>query len=466
MQTENEALLREALKHKGIGPKGSKQLSPDELRPVLPLLREQSVNLTTAACFWTACFLLDNSAEEEALLAPLKEAPATSLRPELQALLQPGLAQEPGVQLVEFINQLIHRQHLNREQAEAAMTWFWHPEVPSWIKATFLQAERINRESFTENLVFLDSLWKRCNRVQVNLPILIDLADSYDGSNRSYHLAPFVAATLAAMGIPTLVHGAWEMPPKYGITNAQVLSQCDFNTVPTPRQVAKALCDPRVGWGYLDQEQAFPELHALKQLRHDMVKRPFLATFEKLLQPIQNSRGNVLFTGYVHAHYKLELVTLMAVYNQCRAFFNLRSIEGSTNCWGKKPTAVIGYSNATNSNLGFDGHTYEVLDDPTKLIQNQGRQLLDQELNPADYGFHNAEHSIDKEISAQQIAQAGMQALSGKRGLVWDLIAYHAAMFYHLAGVCQTAEQAAAKAVEALQSGQAHHHFEAARMCL
>ena len=91
------------------------------------------------------------------------------------------------------------------------------------MKAAFLQAERVKRESFEENFVFLHSLWSRGQRLEVDLPALVDLCDSYDGTNRSYHLTPFVAALLGASGVPTVLHGIESLGPKYGITTAQIL---------------------------------------------------------------------------------------------------------------------------------------------------------------------------------------------------------------------------------------------------
>ncbi len=460
IHTESEALLREALRRKGIGPKGSKKLPPDMLREVLPLLAQPETNRTTAAAFWTACLLLDNSEEEEALLAPVRNAPEFHLLPELQALMFPE-KEAAHTGFLRLVHKLIQRHDLSTTEAESAMTFFWEPSVPEWIKGAFLQGARIKRETPTEDAVFLDSLWNKATHISVDMPYLIDLCDSYDGTNRSYHLTPFVAAVLAAMGIPTILHGVESVGPKYGITSSQLLHHAGkANTLPLA-QATTNLLNPKIGWCYLDQSQVFPELFALRQLRHDMVKRPFLATFDKLLQPIHNRTGNIVITGYVHAHYREEVVRVLSWHHQNRMVFNLRTIEGSTNCWGKKSTPFVGYRNtATTPPLGMDRSERPAWETPlSDFLQQDGKALVEGELVPEHFGISGEDHQIDKGIQADHIAHAALSALQGETGLVQELLIYHAAAFAWLADIFPHESEAGRIARNVVESGKAWEHW-------
>ena len=458
-----DEILREALRRKGIGPKGSKKLPASMLQQVLPMLSEAETNRTTAAAFWTACLLLDNSDEEEQYIAPVKQQPGRFLLPELQALTTLTADRKYSVEFLAIIRKLIERRDLSVAEAQNAMEYFWKDSVPEWMKGAFLQAERIKRESFEENIVFFDSLWVQGQRIEVDLPILVDLCDSYDGTNRSYHLTPFVAALLGASGVPTVLHGIESLGPKYGITTAQILRQAGKSTTHSLRQAKENLLNPDIHWCYVDQSVSFPQLFAMRRLRHDMVKRPFLATFDKLLQPIHNRRGNIVITGYVHAHYRSEIIKLLSLRNQNHMAFNLRSIEGSTNCWGKKPTPYIGFHRGAN-NLNLGGMQLPCSMNPelplAEFLTKEGNHLVEGELLPEDFGIHREDHRLIKGITALQTARGGLSALQGERGLIHDLLIYQAAAFLWLSRVAPGKREAAEQARETLQSKKAWRHWQ------
>ena len=132
MATIADELLREALRRKGIGPKGSKKLPAAMLQQVLPMLSEAETNRTTAAAFWTACLLLDNSDEEEKYIAPVRQQPDRFLLPELQALTSVATGRQYSVEFLAIIRKLIERSDLSIEEAHRAMEFFlerWHPRV-------------------------------------------------------------------------------------------------------------------------------------------------------------------------------------------------------------------------------------------------------------------------------------------------------------------------------------------------
>ena len=456
--------LREALKQKGIGPKGSKHLAPELLREVLPLLGNPQTNRATAAAFWTACLLLDNSAEEQALLHPLLSQPQTTLLPELQALMNPRLMPGDAGDFLGIIHQVIHHQDLSYAKAHQAMNYFWHDQIPDWIKGAFLQAERVKRESLEENLAFLESMWDQARRVEVNLPCLMELADSHDGTDRSYHLGVFVAPVLAAMGIPTLLNGSERQGPKYGITNAQLLKQAGVSSEFSLESIQAKLMHPQVGWGYVDKKVFFPKLESLFQLREDILKRPFLATFEKGMNPVLNRSGNILITGYVHAGYKEDLVRLLSFHNRNHLVVNMRTIEGSTNCWLKKPTPYVGYVRQPKfqDSERTPSPPLAALNLPlTDLCQLQGQAVFEGELIPEQFGLHRQDQGLVKEITVEEMTREGISALQGKEGLTQDSLLFHAAAFAWLGQRISDPVTAVEQARQAIRSGKAWAHWQA-----
>ena len=266
------------------------------------------------------------------------------------------------------------------------------------------------------------------------------------------------------MGIPTVIHGTDQLAPKYGITNSQILQLGKKNTLYSLKELQHKVENPHIGWAYVDQSIFFPELHRLHSMRHDMVKRPFLATFEKLLQPLQAKNGNILIAGYVHSHYKEEVAKLLASHHQTKMMFNLRTIEGSSNCWIKKSTPYFGFR--TTKQIDFSSPRTLPLTDSwtpdlmTPFFREEGFEFEEGEIDPKEFDLFREDQKINKEISAQDIYDEGLLALEGKQGLIQDLLIYHASMFAWLAR-CLSKEEAVAKATHALHTKKALQHWKA-----
>ena len=113
METTPSELLRQALRKKGIGPKGSKSISNDLLKKVIPFLSDSESNKTTAAALWTAILLLDNTNDELELLLPLMDQPEMHLIPELQALTAPETVKTLENDFLKMVRQIIHKKDLS-----------------------------------------------------------------------------------------------------------------------------------------------------------------------------------------------------------------------------------------------------------------------------------------------------------------------------------------------------------------
>jgi anthranilate phosphoribosyltransferase len=71
------------------------------------------------------------------------------------------------------------------------------------------------------------------------------------------------------------------------------------------------------------------------------VKRSFLATLEKLLQPLRSSTSNCLVAGFVHTDYKKKLARLLINKQSVDTALIVKGMEGSTQVdFRKKPVAV------------------------------------------------------------------------------------------------------------------------------
>ncbi len=192
---------------------------------------------------------------------------------------------------------------ISREEAREGMRLVLDGEVDPVQAGIFLIALRMKRETDEENCGVLHAIRDATLSVVAPVDEVLDVADPYDGFNRTLPASPFLPAALAACGVATVSHGVESMGPKFGVTHSQVLRAAGLAVDLTVEEAAARLGDPLCGWAYLDQGAFCPKLHRLAGLRTLIVKRPCLTTAEVLAGPLRGRRKTHLVTGYVHKPY-------------------------------------------------------------------------------------------------------------------------------------------------------------------
>ncbi|MCS6823138.1 MAG: hypothetical protein NZ529_02495 [Cytophagaceae bacterium] len=390
--------LEELLKKKGIGPIASKSLSAEEVNDLDRLMNDPSISLTTKATMLTAMLMLEQN-EYERMWVNSKLS-SNQFSDEILWTFITNQLQHPFSKL---IHKIISHHELSARECDLCMNYLFDKEIPDFLKASFLQAERLKRETFAENNAFYKFMFNKAQRIEVALPILIDICDAYDGSNRTYNLSLFTAALLASCNVPVVLHGVDCVAPKMGYTHHQILKLAGKNTFKNLESASSDLMNENIRWVYVDQKIFFPELYALKKLRQEMVKRPFIATFEKLLQPICNTNEHCIVTGYTHSHYKSEIPSQLQTQTKCSKALILRGVEGSTHISNsKKTTCVLHKKNAPLSS--FD-------------------------IEPQDFNLPQMQEELNKNVTPEIVLNEAIQALRGKKNYSWYNILYSALVF-------------------------------------
>ena len=189
--------------------------------------------------------------------------------------------------------------------------------------------------------------------------------------------------------------GVDEVAPKKGVTAHQLLKEVGKNPLISLSEAKKEI--ETIGWSYLDLSVFFPDLHIQKLMREKMVKRPFLATFEKMV-PVLEAEANYCFTAYTHKAYRKQVVELLL---EC-----------------------TGFSKIANSK-GVEATTRPKLNLPTEVIWSElnGIQEKSISLNGKDCKtvFSNAD-----------MMSKGVEVLKGVQNEAYDVIVSHAALSLHL----------------------------------
>jgi anthranilate phosphoribosyltransferase len=383
--------LEELLRKKGIGPEGSKSLKEDELLRLDSLLLDNQVSITTKATILTAFLLLEPTEAEKKWIYKTKSN-YHNLPKELHFFFRESSHPYSGI-----IHKILRSESLTEREAEKGMELLFDASIEDCYKAAFLEGERLKRESFEENKAFFSFLYSKAKRIELNIPLIIDICDNYDGSGRTRNFSLFTAALLGAAGFPTVVHGVDIVAPKFGYTPHKILKAAGKDPLISPEKAVQKLTSPNICWTYIDQQVYFPELYQLKKIRKEMVKRPFLATFEKLLQPLRSSAGNHIVTGFTHSHYKSEIAKQLKEQGYCKQAIVLKGSEGSSHMSLSKETICILYD---------------------------GREITESTLNPSMFGLQSLEVRQDKNINENQSLQEGMEALKGVKNYARENILY------------------------------------------
>lgn len=426
MQTtvDYKLALRQIIKRKAVGPKGSRHLNEDDLQIIIPALQSDEISLASKAVLIASIIILDRNILEKRMIEQLRTGELY-----LPGALYGLFFEESKSDFHTILQKILSGKDLNDEEASYAMEGLWSDNITDYEKGVFLIGERLKRESFEENRAFLRAMKAKVETCRLDLPLLIDLADPYDGFLRFPVYTPFTAALLAAIGYPAYCHGALDMAPKHGQTTHKILLLAGKDPLRAPDAVAGDL--QTIGWGYIDLSKYFPALYKLKQLRENIVKRPFLATLEKLIQPIQSWRASFLITGFVHSHYKKELTMLLREQKSLHKALLVKGIEGSTQIDYRKKSELITVWSGRNFTAKA---TAEPVSDPA----DEWKQY----------------HSL-----AAYCLETGLDALNGKRNMAREILLGQAVRISRGLRITASSD-IRQKAEKALDSGRALAHWQ------
>ena len=364
---------------------------------------------------------------------------------------------EPAVMMRSIIQRIATGPELSkdisREEARTGMRLVLEGQVDPVQAGIFLIALRMKRETDEENLGVLDAI--RDLTITITAPVdeIMDIADPYDGYNRSLPASPFLPAVLAACGLPSVSHGVERVGPKYGITHYQVLRAAGAPIDLTPSQAAARLADSQIGWAYLDQRAFCPQLHNLIDLRSLIVKRPAITTVETLVGPLRGRRKTHLMTGYVHKPYP-RIYALLARAAGFNSALIVRGVEGGV-IPSLRQTGKFFYYHDRG-----DEQALEV--NPAELNIEQTMRAVPLPGGSSAEGEDEVDRKLDTVSAAQAAATLGLNALGGAPGLMRDGLVYAAALCLWHVHRYETLPQAAAAVRKVLDEGTALTHFKKA----
>lgn len=341
-------------------------------------------------------------------------------------------------------------KHLSFEDARDAMRCIVDGHAHDVQAALFLIGLRVKRETDEEFKGVQQALIDSSQIITAKVDQVVALSDPYNGFTRHLPASPFIPSVLASLGVATVSEGLKTVAPKFGVTHHAVLKAAGKDVDLTLQQAADRLENPAIGWSYVDQSRVNPGLNALIPLRKLMVKRPVIATSERLIGPIRGQSKTHLITSYVHKAYP-RLYSMLAEFSGFDTTLLIKGIEGGITPSLRDQSKMIGYGGIA------DGQSIDLHPNECNISRDQRAQPV------PDYLLAGANSlSIEAmDSAAQQSAQLGIAALKGGNGYTRDSVIYTSAVILKHLGIHQSLSSAADAVRIVLDNGTAKAHFDA-----
>ena len=369
---------------------------------------------------------------------------------EIQFLMNPELGYVPTNPIetivVTALEKILRAKHLSytetRQMCEAILT----DDVKPALKGAALIGQRMNRETYEEVRGYLDAYFGPEQVCPIDVDSLTHFGQPYDGATRYFRPTLFVAAVRAALGEPSLLHSVDVMPPKNGVTEEAILQALGAKTDLSLEQAAALITNKSVGFGYISQREYSPGAYGIRELRVHIKKRPPWAATEKAQQFFSARRENYMVLGYYHIGYEKPLLQ-MALERGFQGAVAIKGEEGTSHYALRLGKPSTPDRMAVNYSQGF------------RCIHGK-REDFAMDIDPKTYGFDYALNPRPDTVSADAFAEAGIAALSGEKGHIYDRILLNTAMVDYLLGICPDPHHAIARTKLAMDDGSALKHLK------
>jgi anthranilate phosphoribosyltransferase len=336
---------------------------------------------------------------------------------------------------------------ISEEEARIGMQGVLSGEIDPVRAGIFLIALRMKRETAEENRGVLQAILDARHGVVADVDDVVDIADPYDGYNRTIPASPFLAPLLAECGVAAFSHGLNAVGPKYGVTHRHVLQAAGVDVDMDSQAAAARLADPETGWAYVDQARYAPGLHDLIELRQRMVKRSVITTVEVLARPISGRQRTHFVTGYVHKPYPPVYADL-ARHAGFDSALIIRGVEGGIIPSLRQAGKYFAYTDG-GEEVGHD------IDPGMVDIAQDNRAVPIPDDVPQTAKGEGAVSLTDVQAGARKAAEYGLAALGGQPGPTYDSLVYSGALVLKHLGRADDLATAARIVRDVLDSGRA-----------
>lgn len=309
--------LERGVKLIGIGKHGSKKLPQELVSQILHELKNTKPEPILVGAFIGALVMKD--IEPEYLILEEYLGKGALSNPEK---IWDKLCCDTPVELTAIGIKLLSKQTLTVNEAEQLGDFLFDSRSGEGFRGMAVSILRIRYESDDEYAGIYNALKKieQPTAFDFSNRTVIQLAEPFDGAEHSYMITPLLANAFEKQGYGVVVACAPNSGPKYGINTFDLYERMN-------------------GVGQmLNQNIYYPALEQWVKRRQIIMKRPFLATLEKVLNPV---KAHILITSVFHIPYLEKMVELGIMAGFEVVIVLKRGLEGSLAPSRAKATGIL-----------------------------------------------------------------------------------------------------------------------------
>ncbi|MBU6510444.1 MAG: anthranilate phosphoribosyltransferase [Gammaproteobacteria bacterium] len=324
------------------------------------------------------------------------------------------------MEIKEAISHIVDREDLSRADMEAVMRQIMTGGATPIQIGGFLAGLRAKGETVEEITAAATVMRELAVHVEVSPEHLVDTCGTGGDGARLFNVSTAAALVVAAAGGRVAKHGNRAMSGNTG--SADVLEALGVQLDLPPERIAR--CVDQVGVGFLYA----PAHHSATRYAAAPRKELGTRTLFNLLGPLTNPAGAP---------------------HQLLGVFAPRWVE---------PLAKV--LRALGSRHVLVVHSEDGLDEisvaaPTRVAELQGEQIRSYAVRPGDFGIAHASLDELRVTSVQESLALIRDALSGKAGPAFDMVALNAGAALYAADVAASLAAGVARAREVMANGAA-----------
>lgn len=334
LDAPGQTALGRGIKHIGIGKYGSKPLPPDLLAECRQALTDAATHPLQRGAFLGALLAKGPTPEEQTLEDVIGKGSFShptffinKVCPDLPIGMHP------------IATKLVRGHHLQVSEAHQLGDYLYGEGACETFRGLAASIMRVRHETNAEYQGLMraseTTFSPGFGGISCTDRPLLQLAEPFDGVEHSYLITPLLAQFFQKRGYGAVSVVGQSGGPKFTLNALDVFMHlgCQF------LQSNHELDTPLAGYGWvLDQKALSPALNRWVDRRRIIIKRPFLATLEKALNPCH---ARILVTSVFHITYQMKMAELALMAGFDAAIVLKRGLEGTLAPSTSRATGVL-----------------------------------------------------------------------------------------------------------------------------
>ena len=302
LHNEEPAIVA-GIKTAAIGKKGSKPLSADLIRAITEDIRHQKIKDVQLGAFLGG-LLMKGLTEEEKLLVSALPAGILSDPHQLCHFLAP---QAPDA-IKNICANLIQKKELDKNTAHQLGQFLFSDLPGDGLRGLAASILRVRYETADEYEGLLKAISETITPAFKNAPPagkpIIQIAEPFDGVDQSNMIAPLLADYLQSLHFRVVNLVGRNSGPKCVNNLSDIAEALKVKLLTESRSLTDQTTD--FGW-YIHQKNISPAIDRWVDLRRQIIKRPFLATLERFVNPVQ---ADIVIASAFHPPYGEKMINV------------------------------------------------------------------------------------------------------------------------------------------------------------